>query len=72
MTGDRLGNTMDASWDVEFASFVNVYPETTGSTVAIYLTPPDGERLARLRDPRVFPSANPMLLAFGSRYAFGR
>ena len=32
------------SWDAELASFTNVGRETTGSTVAIYFTPPDGER----------------------------
>ena len=51
------------SWDVEFASFLNIYPQTTGSTVAMYLTPPDGERKLAY-SAETFPDEYPSLLGF--------
>jgi len=54
---------MDASWDVELASFVNV--EASGYTVAAYLIPPDGQRLVAYANSE-FQVANPVLLAWDS------
>jgi hypothetical protein len=50
-------------WDAELASFRNISPVTTGSTLAIYLTPPDGTRKLAYATAN-YPDAYPALVAF--------
>lgn len=42
---DADWDRLDASWDIEFAAFINVGPDASGSTAAAYVTEPGGERL---------------------------
>ena len=56
---------VDASWDVEFASYVNLADGRPGYTVAAYLTPPGGQRLLAYSDG-AFDMANPVLLGWDS------
>lgn len=53
----------DGTWDVELASFDATVRETKQSTVAIYLTGPDGTRRLAYSDAQ-FPIVQPILLAF--------
>jgi hypothetical protein len=62
MTSDEWVG-QDGTWDAEFASFENPGGADTGSSVALYLTAPGGER--RLAFATVeFPVKDPMMLAF--------